>query len=107
MRSRILAADFDGTLFKSAYPNIGDPIWKTIEYCKAHKAGGGILILWTCRTDDALQNAIKACEEVGLIFDYINENTREHICEYGGSDCRKIFADEYIDDKAINVREIL
>lgn len=45
---------------------------------------------------------------VELVFDYVNENTAENIANYGGTDTRKIFAHEYIDDKAINpVREAM
>ena len=46
------------------------------------------------------------CKGQGLVFDYVNENTAENIANYGGTDTRKIFAHEYIDDKAMNpVRE--
>lgn len=36
----------------------------------------------------------------GIIFDAVNENLPEIIEAFGG-DCRKIFANEYIDDRAI------
>ena len=39
--------------------------------------------------------------EHGLKFDAVNENLPEMI-EWHGNDCRKIFADVYIDDKAVN-----
>ncbi len=58
------------------------------------------LILWTCRNGDALLEAIKFCENYGLMFNYINENTKEVLDNYGGIDNRKITADIYIDDKA-------
>ena len=43
----------------------------------------------------------KWCKEHGLEFDYINENVPENV-EKWGNDSRKIFAHEYIDDKATN-----
>lgn len=102
----VIACDFDGTLFTDDYPYIGKPIWKTINFCKEQQAKGAILILWTCRNGENLQEAIDLCEAVGLYFDYINENTDENLSLYKGKDNRKIFADIYIDDRAINVKDI-
>ena len=56
------------------------------------------MILWTCRTGDLLNAAVKRCEEVGPIFDAVNENLPEVIEEFG-SDTRKVFANMYIDDR--------
>ena len=42
--------------------------------------------------------------EHGLEFDAVNENLPEMI-EWYGNDCRKVFADVYIDDKAANKPE--
>ncbi len=105
--SKIIAVDFDGTLFTDGtYGLTGLPIWKTINYCKRQQEQGATLILWTCRNGDALAEAIDLCLSVGLRFDYVNENTAENLDMYGGVDNRKIYADEYIDDKAINVRDL-
>ena len=103
---KIIAIDFDNTIFTDEYPNVGKPIWKTINYCKAEQAKGATLILWTCRNGDDLAEAIELCLSVGLRLDYVNENTAENLALYGGRDNRKIYADEYIDDKAINVRDL-
>ena len=105
MKRKIIAVDFDGTLYTDDYPDIGDPIWKTINYCKQEKENGAILILWTCRIGDDLTEAIDLCKRVGLIFDYVNENAKESMFGYA-RDSRKIYADEYIDDKAINLRDL-
>ena len=106
MKRKIIGVDFDGTLFTDDYPNIGYPIWKTINYCKEQQAKGAILILWTCRNGADLTEAVEMCKRVGLHFDYVNENAKENIMAFGGRDNRKIYADEYIDDKAINVRDL-
>ena len=102
----IYAIDFDGTLAVTQYPRILGPIKCTIETCKELKEEGHILILWTCRRSVALEEAIKFCEEQGLTFDYINENVPEMV-EFYGSDTRKIFADFYLDDRMVNVREMI
>lgn len=94
----IFAVDFDGTLFDDAYPEIGAPRYDVIEYVKIQRKAGARLILWTCRTGDLLNAAVKRCEEVGLIFDAVNENLPEIIEEFG-SDTRKVFANVYIDDR--------
>lgn len=58
------------------------------------------MILWTCRVEDMLQKAVEWCKERNLVFDAVNENLPE-IIENFGSDTRKIFANEYIDDRNI------
>lgn len=96
----IYAIDFDGTIVENKYPMIGEPNARLINYLKHLKNKGNTLILWTCRVGKELQDAVDYCAYLGLTFDYINENTKEHIAEFGGN-TRKIFADYYIDDKAM------
>lgn len=100
----IYAIDFDGTLCKSMYPKIGSPIQEMIDYCIQLKNDNQI-ILWTCRTGKELDEAIEWCEEKGIKFDAINENLPEIIEKFKG-DCRKIYADIYIDDKSVHTSEI-
>lgn len=101
----VIAVDFDGTLFTNNFPNIGEPIWKTIEWVKHRKSIGDKLILWTCRCDEQLQIAVDACEKVGITFDFINSNDTVRMEEFK-SDSRKISADIYVDDKAIRPEEL-
>ena len=104
---RIVAVDFDGTLAETRFPEIIKPIPKTIEICKALQKNGAILILWTCRCGKDLEDAVEWCKTQGLVFDLINENVPENVEKFG-NDSRKIFAHEYIDDKATNpAREIM
>lgn len=102
----IYAVDFDGTIVDDNYPEIGKPRERLIHYLKFLKNQGHTLILWTCRVGKDLEAAINYCKELGIEFDYINENTKEHIAKFGG-DTRKIFADYYIDDKAIRFRRLV
>ena len=104
-RRKIIAVDFDGTLFTDEYPEVGYPIWSVINYCKEQKDKGAILILWTCRNGEDLTEAVKLAKSVGIDFDYVNENTRENLAMYGGRDNRNIYADEYIDDRARSLRD--
>lgn len=98
--AKIIAVDFDGTLCENKWPEIGAANEELIEYIRDRQKNGDKLILWTCRVDDMLQKAIEWCRERGLIFDAVNENLPE-IIENFGSDTRKIFANEYIDDRNI------
>lgn len=96
----IIAVDFDGTLCTNVWPEIGNPIEPVIEYVKYRQSKGARLILWTNRVDKPLREAIAWCKERGIIFDAINCNLPE-IVEAFGTDCRKIFANEYLDDRAL------
>lgn len=98
MDFKIIAVDFDGTLCENKWPEIGEPNKDLITYLKEQKEAGVKLILWTCRVGKILENAVKWSAEQGLIFDAVNENLPEVIAFMGG-DTRKIFANEYIDDR--------
>lgn len=93
----IIAVDFDGTLVRNKYPYIENPNLKLIDFIKANR-DRCIWILYTCRHGEQLDYAVDYLKETfNLEFDYVNENCKEKIQEFG--DTRKIFADVYIDDK--------
>ena len=93
----IIAVDFDGTLCKNCWPDIGEPNYELIDYLRDCHYSGAKLILWTCREGELLDKAVAWCEEMGLLFDAVNDNISESIKKYGGN-CRKVSADIYIDD---------
>lgn len=98
--TRIIAVDFDGTLCYDAWPGIGRERKDVLEYILYRQRMGDRLILWTNREGKRLEAALDWCEKRGLRFDTVNENL-PWVEKRFGSDSRKIFADEYIDDKAI------
>lgn len=101
-RAPIWAVDFEGTItVRSRFPNIGKPNLRVIELLKTARLQGVKVILWTCRYGNYLTEAVEWCKDFGLEFDAINENIPEAI-EYLGRDTRKVIADLYIDDKALN-----
>lgn len=102
----IIAVDFDGTLCEAEWPGIGAPIWPMINYIKMRQHEGARLILWTCRRGDSLRDAVDWAHEHGLDFEAVNENLPDMIQFFDG-DSRKVFAHEYIDDRAFNVRSLL
>lgn len=96
---KIYAVDFDGTLAQTRFPKIIKPNFSVFMLCRMIKKRGDILILWTCRCGKDLEDAVEYCRKYGLEFDFINENVPGNVEKFG-NDCRKIFAHEYIDDKA-------
>lgn len=100
MKNKIIAVDFDGTLCVSAYPEIGEPRNMVIRYVLNEQDKGAKLILWTNRTGKHLEEAISWCESQGIRFDAVNENLPELVKAFGGG-CRKVFANEYLDDRAL------
>ena len=98
----ILAVDFDGTLSLDAeWPELGRPNIGMFELLKKKKEEGAYLILWTCRNGKDLEEAVEYCRKHGIEFDAVNESLPWLIQKYDG-DTRKIYADYYLDDKAIN-----
>lgn len=100
----ILAIDFDGTIVSDCFPEIGEPLIFAVESLLKLKQNGNQLILWTCRTDlperAYLTEAVEFCRALGIEFDAVNDNLpTAPFIEKGN--CRKIFADFYIDDKAL------
>lgn len=99
MRAKIIAVDFDGTLIEEGkWPGIGATNEKVLNYCKAEQAKGTRIILWTNRVGEPLETAVKWFEEHGLRLDAINDNLPESV-EFFGFNTRKIYADEFIDDR--------
>jgi hypothetical protein len=105
----IIAVDFDGTLISgNKWPDVeGEPNKQLINVLIRERQKGNKVILWTNRTDKPekeeypLKAAIDFCKAAGLEFDAVNENLPEIIAAYG-SDSRKVSADKYIDDKALD-----
>ncbi len=112
----ILAIDYDDTLFEGGVHKKGPAKMDIINHIKEFKKYGAELALWTCREGTQLEEAIKRCkDEAGLEFDSINSNTpatvkyvNEVIAKEGNIlASRKILADFYLDDKALNLEIFL
>ena len=103
-----VAVDFDGTVCADAFPEVGAPNRAVIDYVKRLAADGSKIILYTSRengTRKLLDEAVAFCKEQGIPLYAVNENPgNPHAAKIGlkPSDGRKVYADLYIDDKAIN-----
>lgn len=110
-----IAVDFDGTLVDNAFPDItqATPKWNVVDKLKndiewySRTYGYDVkLILWTCREDipegNFLSEAVDYCYRTfGLEFDAVNENPWSEWGSKYPDKVRKIYADEYWDDKAV------
>ena len=105
MADRIIAVDFDGTLCENAWPGIGEARSGVLDYVLGQQMTGAKVILWTCRKGEKLEEALKWCAARGLAFDAVNENLPEIVQRFGG-DTRKVYADEYLEDKAVRPEDV-
>lgn len=92
----IIGIDFDGTLSKHQYPNIGEEVPNSIDTCKKLIKDGHKLILYTMRSGKELKEAVEWCTERGLEFWGINENPQQKTW----TTSPKIYCQLYIDDNA-------
>lgn len=101
--SVIIAVDFDGILAEDngQFPAIGPPMYRMVSFVRELIDEGHEVILWTSRTDKALEDAVTWCEDRGLHFCAVNENAPSNIAKYAEqypNGTRKVSADVYIDD---------
>lgn len=91
----IIAVDYDETLVSNGQPNM-----RLLAQLKREQKSGNIVILWTCREDKSLVEAVNTLRQNGFIPNFVNQNTPDVIARMG-RDSRKIYADIYIDDKGV------
>lgn len=102
----IISIDFDGTIVREKWPDIGAPLPGALSAIRRLHAAGHTIIINSCRVgapEDRMREWL--AEHLTGCVDYINENHPLRVTEYGG-DSRKISADIYIDDKGIYCSEI-
>lgn len=100
----IIAIDFDGTIAEDRFPDVGKMVPQAVDTMLKFKQDGHKLILWTCRTDlperKYLTEAVEFCRNYGIEFDAVNDNLPDSPF-MNLANCRKVFADYYIDDKSM------
>lgn len=107
-----VAVDFDGTLCTNAFPEIGKPNPVVIGYVRKLAAEGSKIILYTSRengTRKLLDEAVAFCKAHKIPLYAVNENPGNRYAGMNGlepSAGRKVYADLYIDDRAINPIDI-
>lgn len=104
----VVALDADGTVWTNAFPEIGEVKEEhanVAQYIRNLHAAGATICLWTCRVDvpgkrQYLEEAVQRCKELDIPLDYVNDGPNTPGFELWKP--RKIFAHEYIDDRAVN-----
>lgn len=95
-----IGVDFDGTIVKHRYPQIGEEIPFATETLKLLMKEQHRLILWTVREGELLEDAVNWCRERGVEFYAVNRDYPEEEKGHTGFS-RKIKADVFIDDRNI------
>lgn len=95
----VIAVDFDGTIVRHRYPQIGEEIPFAITTLKMLQQEQHRLILWTVREGDLLEEAVAWCRERGLEFYAVNKDFPEEDAS-GSGYSRKLKADLFIDDRS-------
>jgi hypothetical protein len=108
---KYIAVDFDGTLCADCFPEIGEPKLLVIKFVKQAAANGSKIILHTCRENGTsrafLDEAVAFCAFHGIPLYAVNENPdNPYPALFGSLEVRKVFADLYIDDKAVSADDI-
>ena len=96
----IIAVDFDGVLNSAPYPETGAPMAGAPDAMRQLKADGHHLIIWTCREGASQKVAKEWLHRWAIPYDAINANHPSNVALYN-NDCRKIYADLYIDDRQV------
>ncbi len=100
-KSLLVSIDFDGTIVKHAFPDIGEEQPGAFEVMKKLQAAGHRLMLNTCRENekkrDYLTEAIAFCKKNGVEFRSVNQNHQDD--EFRDKVGRKMYAHVYIDDR--------
>lgn len=92
-----IAVDFDGTIVKHKYPEIGEEIPFAIQTLRMIQSElRHQIILWTVREGDLLEEAVEYCRSRGLEFYAINQNHPESSMSVAP---RKLMVDMFIDDR--------
>ena len=94
---QIIAIDFDGTLAKHEYPDIGEEVPEAVRVVKKLQSRGDQLILFTMRSREQLVEAVQWCEDRGINLYAVNHNPDQRYW----TESPKVYAHIYIDDAAI------
>lgn len=95
----ILAIDFDGTLVEGKFPKIGRDLGG-LFWLSQLKALGCEMILWTCRVDQRLEEAIDWLALHGYSDIITKVNERADAMQWP-DDPRKVFANFYVGDRTL------
>lgn len=94
----VIAVDFDGTCVTHMYPAVGEDIGAEIVLPKLVEKGYR-LILYTMRSDEKVEEALKWFEKYEIPIWAVNENPTQK----NWTASTKVYANFYIDDAAVGI----
>lgn len=96
-----IAVDFDGTIVENCFPEIGEERPFAVDVLrKLREEEHHVLILWTVRNGAYLEDALRWCEERGLVFDAVNSHCFEDGEAFSAVEySQKVNAHLFIDDR--------
>lgn len=97
----LIAVDFDGTIVKHRYPEIGAELPFATETLKKLIKDGHKLILWSVREGKLLDEAVDWCKERGVEFYAVNRDYPEEESDKNNYFSRKLKVDLFIDDRNV------
>ena len=97
MNSYVIAIDFDGTCVEHEYPSVGMDVEGAVETLRALNNKGHKLILFTMRSGDKLDKAVKWFKDRDIELWAVNENPEQK----QWTESPKVYADIYIDDASL------
>lgn len=100
---RWLTVDFDNTLVKEKWPEIGEENPFAVETIKEFRKRGYKIILHTCREGKPLDDAFEWMKSKDIEPDYVNENPESN-AKWGK--CRKVYSHINIDDHNFGIRKL-
>lgn len=96
-----IAVDFDGTIVRHRYPEIGEEIPFAVNTLKMLIEERHRLILWTVREGELLDEALAWCRERGIEFYAVNRDFPEEDVTRNENFTRKLKVDLWIDDRNV------
>lgn len=96
-KNKIVCVDFDGTCVMHEYPLIGAEIPHAVEVLKKLNENEVKLILWTIRSGEPLEEAVRWFAEREILLWAVNKNPSQRFW----SKSPKAYAPVYIDDAAL------
>ena len=93
----IIAVDFDGTCVEHNYPAVGMDVEGAVDTLRALNKRGHRLILYTMRSGEKLEAAVRWFRDRKVELWAVNSNPEQE--EWTTS--TKVYADLYIDDSAL------
>lgn len=96
-----IAVDFDGTIVRHRYPEIGVEIPFATQTLKMLIQEQHQLILWTVREGELLDAAVEWCRQRGVEFYAVNKDFPEEDVDKNQHYSRKLKVDMWIDDRNV------